>query len=146
MIVRGVAAGFAVTAALIGFSWMGTAAAQSNGQSKKVARGKYLVDNVGKCGDCHTPLDEKGQPIMDKYLKGATLVFKPIIPMPVWAERAPTIAGLKGWDEKEAIHFLMTGETPANERARPPMPEYRFNQEDASAVVAYLRSLGSQGK
>jgi len=26
----------------------------------KVERGKYLVENVGMCGDCHTPRNERG--------------------------------------------------------------------------------------
>ena len=50
-----------------------------------VARGKYLVEGIGLCGDCHTPHDEKGEPIKEQWLKGATLPFKPIVPMPVWA-------------------------------------------------------------
>src|SRR3954468_3091125 len=32
-------------------------------------RGKYLVDNVAACGDCHTPRDQNG-PIAGMYLAG----------------------------------------------------------------------------
>ena len=28
-----------------------------------LARGKYLVEDAGLCGDCHTPLNEKGEPV-----------------------------------------------------------------------------------
>jgi len=132
-------AGIALLA--IGLSMV--ARAGDSNDAAKIARGKYLVEDVGKCADCHTPFDEKGQPIADKHLQGALLVFKPTVPMPAWAERSPNIAGLKGWEEEEAVHFMMTGETSDKHRPRPPMPEYRFNQEDARAVVAYLRSLST---
>jgi hypothetical protein len=39
------------------------------------------------------------------------------------------------------VKFLMTGMAYNSLPGHPPMPQYRFNQEDASAIVAYLRSL-----
>ncbi|MBN8899014.1 MAG: hypothetical protein J0H35_12655, partial [Rhodospirillales bacterium] len=65
----------------------GEAAAQN------VARGKYLVDQVGMCGDCHTPRDATGQPIMDKRLTGAPIGFRPTQPMP-FADHAPSLVGV----------------------------------------------------
>jgi hypothetical protein len=103
-------------------------------------RGRYLVEQVGMCGDCHTPHNEKGEPIRDKVLQGSPLPFKPAVPMP-WADTTPNIAGLPGWEDKDGVKFLMTGLAYNGLPARPPMPQYRFNREDASAVVAYLRSL-----
>jgi len=111
------------------------------GDASLITRGKYLVDDAGKCGDCHTPFTEKGEPDQTKYLKGAVLAFKPTVPMPVWADQAPAIAGLRMLDEKEAVHFLMTGTLADGKPARPPMPTYRFNEADAKAIVAYLKSL-----
>jgi len=106
-----------------------------------LARGKYLVEDVGLCGDCHTPHNEKGEPVAGQLFKGATLPFKPIVPMPVWADKASNIAGLPGWDKDAAIKFLMTGIAYNGLPGRPPMPQYRFNQQDATAIVAYLKSL-----
>ena len=107
----------------------------------RIARGKYLVEQVGLCGDCHTPRDEKGEPIKEQWLKGATLDFKPIAPVPVWADKAPGIAGLSGWENNAAITFLVTGVASNGLPRRPPMPQYRFNVQDAQAIVAYLKSL-----
>ena len=118
----------------------------SSAPSSKLERGKYLVDHVAMCGDCHTPRNEKGEPIQEKYLKGTLLSFKPTAPVPGWADKAPNIAGLPGWEDKDAIKFLMTGLAYNDLPGRPPMPQFRFNKEDASAVVAYLRSLGPAGK
>ena len=106
-----------------------------------VARGKYLVEDAGKCGDCHTPFSEKGEPIKEKWLQGATLSFKPTIPMPVWADTSSSIAALPGWEKDAAIKFMMTGIASNGLPARPPMPQYRFNLQDAEAIVAYLKSL-----
>ena len=107
-----------------------------------IARGKYLVGPAGQCGDCHTPMDKKGQPIMAQALQGAPILFKPTVPVPGWADTSMPIAGLPtlGSDE-EAIKFFMTGKDAAGKSAAPPMPQYRFNRKDAEAIVAYLKSL-----
>jgi hypothetical protein len=106
-----------------------------------LTHGKYLVENIGMCGDCHTAHDEKGEPIKEQWLTGTTLPFKPTIPMPVWADKSVNIAGLPGWEKDAAIKFLMTGIAYNGLPARPPMPQYRYNQQDAEAIVAYLKSL-----
>jgi len=111
------------------------------GSYTKIARGKYLVEQVGLCGDCHTPRDQRGGAIAAKNLQGAPIGFKPIAPVPVWADKAPAIAGMPGWDDAAAIRFLMTGIAYNDLPARPPMPPYRFNRQDAEAILAYLRSV-----
>jgi mono/diheme cytochrome c family protein len=117
--------------------------AQSN-KAAQVARGKYLVRHVAMCGDCHTPRDEKGNPLPGKELAGSPLAFKPLAPMP-WAAIAPAIAGSSGFKANELVTFLMTGKL-EGASPRPPMPEYHLSSADAYAVVAYLRSLpGSSG-
>ena len=106
-----------------------------------VARGSYLVNGIAGCQDCHTPHGERGEPILEKALQGAPLPFQPTVPMP-WAPIAPAIAGFPNLTSEQAKHFLMTGLKPDGTMCRPPMPAYRFNAEDAEAVVAYIKSLG----
>ena len=110
-------------------------------KSAQVERGKYLVEQVARCADCHSPLNEKGEPIPGKVLRGGALTFKPVAPTPAWADKAPNIAGLRGWDEDAAIKFLMTGIAYNDLPARPPMPPYHLNRPDAEAIVAFLKSL-----
>lgn len=105
-----------------------------------VARGRYLVENVGMCADCHSPRDERGEFIRARWLRGSPLPFTPAVPMP-WAPAAPAIAGLHQMSEAQAVAFLQEGVRPDGSRPRPPMPEFRFNAADARAVVAYLKSL-----
>lgn len=109
-----------------------------------VKRGEYLVNNVGLCADCHSPRNEKGEYVRNKWLMGSPLFFKPTVPMPAWAEVAPRIAGLPGWSDEQAVRFLTSGVGPNGSPARIPMPPFRFSREDAEAVTAYLKLLGTQ--
>jgi len=106
-----------------------------------LARGKYLVENLGMCRDCHSPRNEKGEFISGRHLAGAPLDFQPLHPVPNWAPAAPPIAGLPGWSTAEAIRFFMTGVAKDGKPASPPMPQYRMSRQDAEAVAAYLKSL-----
>jgi len=103
-----------------------------------LARGRYLVESVGMCADRHTQRDDKGEFVKGKWLKGAPTFVKPVMAMPVWAEKAPNIAGLPGWTDEQAIKFFMTSIAYNDLPARPPMPQFRFSQKDAAAVVAYF--------
>jgi len=128
--------------ATVQFSQTQTKAAPAS----KIARGKYLVHAVAHCGKCHSEHDKKGEPLAGKELRGGALEFKPIAPTPKWADKAPNIAGLRGWEDADAIKFFMTGLAYNDLPARPPMPEYKMNKEDAEAVVAYLKSLSPTAK
>lgn len=117
------------------------AAAGKSAGKQEIARGEYLVKVIGQCGDCHTPMDEKGKLIQAKWLQGTKLTFAPTVPVPNWADTSTNIAGLSGWDHEKAIQFFMTGLAPNGQPARPPMPRYHMSRADAEAVVAYLESL-----
>ena len=111
--------------------------------AEKIAqRGKYLVDEVAKCGDCHTPkLD--GQPDRSKWLQGANIDFAPAGPVEAWVKFAPALTSqlFERWKEADLKKFLQTGLLPSGERATPPMPAYKLRADDAEAVVEYLKSL-----
>lgn len=104
-------------------------------------RGRYLVENVGMCADCHSPRGERGAFDRTRWLQGTALRFAPTVPMPVWAGYAPSIAGLAHYTDEQAMALLTEGRTLHGAPLRPPMPDFRFNREDARAVLTYLRSL-----
>jgi mono/diheme cytochrome c family protein len=118
-----------------------TAGFTRKGHQDQLERGRYIVQQVGLCGDCHTPRDNKGMSVEANALEGAPILFKPTIPMPKWGEIAPPIAGLPGFTDDQAITFLTTGKDTSGKYAAPPMPPYRLSRSDAEAVVAYLRSV-----
>lgn len=111
--------------------------------SALLKQGRYLVERVGNCADCHTPRDRDGSYDMKHWLLGAPLTFAPTVPMPVWASVAPPIAGLKGFTDAQALRVLERGINTNGKPLRPPMPPFRFDPQDARAVLAYLRSLPS---
>lgn len=93
------------------------------------------------CADCHTPHLDSGEYDRTQWLQGDVLDFKPTRPMP-FAAVAPQIAGLPTMPTDEmAIKFFETGTNALGKTSMPPMPRFQFEQDDAVAVVAYLRSL-----
>ncbi len=109
-----------------------------------VARGRYLVVEVARCGDCHTPMTSKGEPDQAHWLEGAPLppLFACVKLPPGVVAVSKSIAGLPtGWSKEQTARFLETGATPSGVPARPFMPQYRLNPEDATAIASYLRSL-----
>ena len=123
----------------LSMAWVSPSAAAGQATSSRVQRGKYLVVEVARCGDCHTPMNDKGEPVSEKWLQGTALMFKPIVAMP-WADTSTNIAGLPGWSTQDAVSFFMTGKYEGQE-PKPPMPDYHLARRDAEAVVAYLQSL-----
>jgi mono/diheme cytochrome c family protein len=109
--------------------------------SAQIEHGKYLVERVCLCGECHSPRNEKGEFDRAQWLQGELIHTKPDHPMP-FAAYAPPIAGLPTLtSDAAAVKFFETGTNAINKLAMAPMPQFRFNHEDALAVVAYLRSL-----
>ena len=115
-------------------------------ENQQIAHGKYLVEQVAKCGDCHSPHGAKGEVVAGKELGGTKLDFQPIHPVPGWAALAPPIAGLPALTLSQAIHLLTTGVGENGKPPAPPMPSYHMSRADAAAIVAYLKSLKPVGK
>jgi len=107
----------------------------------ELERGRYLVESVGMCQDCHTPRGPDGAFVKERWLLGSEVEFTPIHPIPGWATVAPAIAGLASYTDEEAVKLLETGMAPGDRSLAPPMPQFRLHHDDAVAVVAYLRSL-----
>ncbi len=107
-----------------------------------IERGRHLVQDVVGCGDCHTPRLPDGQLDPAKVMQGAVLGFKPLVEMP-WNPAAPSVAGLVGRDDPTVLHVLTKGVRPDGSMPLPPMPGFRMSDDEAKAVIAYLRSLPS---
>lgn len=98
------------------------------------------MKRVAMCIQCHTPRDHDGDLIESKLLEGAPIPLSS--PPPDWAIRAPRISGLPGgWGKQQFIDFLQTGVRPNGTFPQRPMPPFRLNREDASAIAAFLESL-----
>jgi len=137
----------ALIVALIGFGLTWTLVSQSPPQAgqrlqaSEIERGKYLVHNVAKCIECHSPRDARGDLDARRLLQGAPIPLTSPFPNRPWAFQAPAIAGLPGWSEAEAVYLLTHGSRMSGQIPKGPMPRFSMTPEDARAVVAYLKSL-----
>jgi mono/diheme cytochrome c family protein len=109
-------------------------------------RGAYLVEGLGHCGMCHTPINALGGSSESQAFQGG------LIPMQNWY--APSLtsnkeAGLGDWSLDEIIELLRTGISNRG-AVYGPMSEVVFHSTqylddaDVRAMAVYLKSL-SQG-
>ena len=110
-------------------------------QEGQVDRGRYLVDEVGQCGECHSPRDANNNPDRSRWLQGAPVWIMPVRPDQNWAERVPAIAGMLGYTENQMQKILEQGIGPNGFPLRRPMHQYHLKHEDTVAIIAYLKSL-----
>ena len=114
---------------------MAPAAARGN-----VDHGRYLVEDVAMCAECHSSRNETGDIIPETRLRGGSMPAR--VPwLADWPVQVPRIAGLPGYTDTEARRLLTQGAVKRNgTQARAPMPRFRMTSQDAADVIAYLRS------
>jgi mono/diheme cytochrome c family protein len=111
------------------------------GRTPALARGAYLVEALGHCGECHTPRNALGGPRRDRRLAGSARGPE--------GKSVPNLtpAKLKKWDDRELREFLQSGITPEGDVAAEAMGEVirnttsQLTPEDLGAMIAYLRTL-----
>jgi Cytochrome c len=113
---------------------------QKEQQNAEIERGRYLVEDVAMCAECHTPRNDRGELDKEEWLQGAPIWIMPVRPIPNWAEHAPTLVGFP-YTEEEGERILEKGTGPEGGTLRPPMHIYHMKHEDAKAIIAYLNSL-----
>ncbi len=111
--------------------------------AEAISRGKYIVEGVAMCTQCHTPRTNAGVLDSTRWLQGAPLWLNPAKPVADWPLNAPRIAGLVPGSNDDMVKLLTTGIWRDGQPLRPPMPQFRMNPQDAEAVATYLRSLNS---
>ena len=114
-------------------------------QSTVLGRGRYLVDAVAHCGECHTPRNSLGAKI-PPYLGG-----NDFLPGGAWA---PPITGAAlqqmDWVEADLFYFLADGMMPDGDYVGGSMVEVidygtsQMTDDDRAAIAAYLFSLQRQ--
>jgi mono/diheme cytochrome c family protein len=118
---------------------------KSNTNGISVARGKYIVEGVAMCGQCHTPHDSSGSSERSRWLQGAPVPWLPAKPDSDWPLTTPRIGGTPlPASDADMVKLLTTGIWTTGSPLRSPMPQFRMNREDAESVVAYLKSLNPQ--
>ncbi len=119
--------------------WAGAAAAQTPAE-----RGRYLVETISGCGNCHTPQGPTG-PLAGRALSGGNTVED----NPGFTAIASNITpdretGIGGWTDDQLVLAIREGKRPDGSLIGPPMPIglYRgMADADVRAIVAYLRTV-----
>jgi len=107
-----------------------------------VARGRYLVEGLGHCGECHTPRNIAGGLQTTRWLNGA--------PNPNGRGTVPNITpAALDWSSADIVAYLETGFTPEYDSAGGHMAEVVENYaklpaQDRAAVAAYLKRVAPQ--
>jgi mono/diheme cytochrome c family protein len=105
-------------------------------------RGKYLVDALGHCGECHTPRNvfmamKASTPLAGGEAEGWT----------AYNITSDKISGLGGWSDDEVVGYLRTGIAHGKAWANGPMGEAvndslkYLDDGDLKAIVTYLRTV-----
>jgi mono/diheme cytochrome c family protein len=109
------------------------------GLTDQQVRGRYLVEALGHCGECHTPRNGLGGLRTDAWLSGA--------PDPAGDGWNPNVtpAGLQ-WSEAEIVAMLQSGFTPdfdvvGGEMAEVVTNTSRLTDDDRQAIAAYLKAV-----
>lgn len=108
----------------------------------EVERGRYLVEGLGHCSECHTARNPVGGIVKDLWLAGA--------PDPEGKGFVPNITphedGIASWTETDIAYYLSTGFTPEFDSAGGLMAEVIDNttllsEADRNAIAAYLKAV-----
>jgi mono/diheme cytochrome c family protein len=109
-------------------------------RENEIERGRYLVNELARCSDCHTPRDSKGGLDRSAWLQGAAIWVMPVQSKETWAMRAPSLVGFP-YSDQQAQDILERGIGTNGIPIQPPMHAYHLHHADAVAIIAYLRSL-----
>ncbi|SFM14978.1 cytochrome c [Shimia aestuarii] len=105
----------------------------------ELERGRYLVEALGHCGECHTPRGPLGNVDLDQWLAGA--------PDPSGKGKIPGITPAQlDWPAQDLVYYFETGFTPDYDSAGGHMAHVienlsKLDAGDREAIAAYLKAL-----
>src|SRR5215204_553949 len=123
---------------------IGAASAQT-----PVEHGRYLVNGILACGNCHTPKTASGEPIADRELSGGLAFTTPTFDATASNITPDRETGIGAWSDADIKRALIEGIRPTHGRlagvplaAVMPTNFYKaLLPGDLDAVVVYLRSI-----
>lgn len=104
--------------------------------------GRYLVESVGHCAECHTPRGRLGGLLRSHWLAGGpSLDGEGAVP-----NITPHADGLADWSQRDIERYLGSGFTPDYDTVGGSMAKVQENlarlpAEDRAAIAAYLKAL-----
>ena len=109
----------------------------------QLERGRYLVETLAGCGNCHTPRGPNG-PLTDKKFAGGEIIKHEDFTAVVANITPDPETGIGRWTDREIITAIRDGRRPDGSLIGPAMPSRSYRHladEDVEAIVAYLRNV-----
>jgi len=109
----------------------------------QLERGRYLVETVAACGNCHTPKGPNG-PLSDKKLAGGDIIKHADFTAATANITPDPVTGIGKWTDDQIFLAIREGRRPDGSLIGPAMPSRSYRSladEDVNAIVAYLRSV-----
>jgi len=106
-------------------------------------RGKYLMESVVACGNCHIARGDKGQPLFERGLSGGMEFDEPVFKAYAQNITPDPDTGIGRWTNDQLAKAIREGVRPDKSIIGPPMPIefYRhLSDADLAAIIAYLRA------
>lgn len=117
------------------------ATAPTSAAVPNLEHGRYIVERVVMCYECHSARDPQGNIVSGTRFMGGSMPMRPPWRSD-WPLQIPRIAGLPGYTDEQATRLLTQGAIKRDgTQLRYPMPRFRMTPQDAADVIAYLRSL-----
>lgn len=110
-----------------------------NAGTPEIERGRYLVEALGHCGECHTPRNALGGLQLSRWLGGA--------PNPSGKGQVPNITSAAlDWSDADILAYFTTGFTPDFDTVGGHMVDVVDNlsalpASDLNAIIAYLNAV-----
>lgn len=128
------------------------AAAPAAGESRAelVAHGKYLVETIAGCGNCHTPHNQDGSLNLSMSYAGAFVITEKIpTGETLFDAYAPNITpdmetGIGSWSEDDIVNAIRNAKRPDGSYLGPPMSFawYRnMSDRDVRAIAAFIKTV-----
>ena len=109
-----------------------------------VERGKYLVNTIMTCQNCHTPKGERGAPVFERDLSSGLTWDEPPFKVTASNITQDKETGIGSWSEADIKKALQKGERPNGVRLAAIMPSDFYEiltPGDLNAIVAYLKTV-----
>jgi mono/diheme cytochrome c family protein len=132
MIARGILAAAALLASTVAFA------------QTPIDRGRYLVNTIMTCQNCHTPKGERGAPIFERDLSSGLSWDEPPFKVTASNITQDTADGIGNWSADDIKQALQKGVRPNGVRLAAIMPSDFYEiltHFDLNAIVAYLRTV-----
>jgi mono/diheme cytochrome c family protein len=119
-------------------------AAASARAETPVERGRYLVETIAGCGNCHTPRGPGGVFADGKHLAGGFVIDEKPFRAVASNITPDKETGIGNWTDAQLAKAIREGIRPDGSLIGPPMPfelYRRLSDTDLNAMVAYLRTV-----